>query len=115
MRRVGGAIGEHTRKRLRPRARGLCAFPGCDQELLRPTGDGSEDTVVGVECHIVAQRDHPSVARAESSFSEGERQRWADLIAQRHSYENLVVMCSVHSAVIDDPAQGYTVEQVVEM
>jgi hypothetical protein len=37
------------------------------------------------------------------------------LIEWRHSYENLVIMCSAHSTVIDDPAQGYTIEQVVEI
>jgi hypothetical protein len=112
---VAGSITEHTRKRLWTRARGVCAFPGCDQELLRPTPDRSEDTIVGIECHIVAQRDHPSVARSVSSFTEEELERWAGLIERRHSYANLVIMCPAHSTVIDDPEQGYTVEQVVEM
>ena len=112
---MAASIGDHTRKRLWTRARGLCAFPDCDQELLRPTTNRSEDTVVGIECHIVAQRNHPSVARSVSSLTEEERERWATLIERRHSYENLMIMCPTHAKVVDDPAQGYTVEQVVEM
>jgi hypothetical protein len=70
---------------------------------------------VGVECHIVAQKDHPSIARSVSRLTQKERDQWATLIERRHSYENLVIMCPAHSTVIDDPLQAYTVEQVVEM
>ncbi|HEV2790982.1 MAG TPA: hypothetical protein VGV69_06750 [Solirubrobacterales bacterium] len=104
-------IGIHDRRRLLIR----CAFPGCDEPLLEPTPDGSEDTNVGIECHIVPQKDNPTVARAPSSLSEEEREQFADLIADRDGFPNLVMMCLRHSRIIDDPNQPYPVAAVVEM
>ena len=109
------AISDHTRKRLWTHADNRCAFPGCEQELLTPTHNGAEETVVGIECHIVAQKDSPRIARSVSSLSAEEKDRWKLLIDQRDSYANLVVMCAVHSAVIDDPAQRFTVADIVDM
>jgi len=108
-------ISVHDRRRLLLRSGGICAFPDCNEPLVEATREGTEDTITGIECHIVAQRDHPSVARSPSSLSNEERDEFAHLIADRDSFANLVMMCLKHSRVIDDPAQGYTVEQVVEM
>lgn len=49
-----------------------CAFPGCGVDLLYPIDDSDDDTIVGVECHIVAQKDSSKVARSVSSLSENE-------------------------------------------
>jgi hypothetical protein len=106
-------ITSHTRKRLWMRSGGLCAFPGCHQELLYETPDASDDTIVGKECHIVAQRDSAGVARSPSLLTAAEREEFAALIEHRHSFSNLVLMCGVHSDLIDDPRQGFTVERVV--
>jgi hypothetical protein len=108
-------IGIHDRRRLLIRCGGICAFPGCDERLLEPTPDGSEDTNVGIECHIIPQKDHPSVARVPSSLSEEEREEFADLIADHDGFPNLVMMCLRHSRIIDDPNQPYSVAAVVEM
>ncbi len=59
--------------------------------------------------------DHPSVARSPSSLSCSEQEEFADLIEHRHSFRNLVLMCGVHSDVIDDPAQQFTVRQVLQI
>jgi hypothetical protein len=112
---VADPIGDHTRKRLWTKAGDRCAFTGCERPLLHPTESGTEDTVVGVECHIVSQKDSPTVARSVSSLTDEERIRWARLIENRHGLPNLVLMCSDHSKVIDDSNQGYSVEVVVEM
>lgn len=108
-------IRPHARKRLWTKAGDSCAFTGCERPLLHPTGTGDEDTVVGRECHIVAKKDSPRVARSVSSLSEEEKVRWASLIEDPHGLANLVLMCGDHAAVIDDVNQGYTVEAVVEM
>lgn len=70
---------------------------------------------MGIECHIIPQKDHPSVARAPSSLSEEERERFADLIADPDGFHNLVMMCLKHSRIVDDPNQPYSVPVVVEM
>jgi tetratricopeptide (TPR) repeat protein len=108
-------ISEHTRRRLWDRADDRCAFPGCHQRLLEPTPDHSDDTIVGEECHIVAQKDTPTVARAVSLLSNAERIDYAALIEDRHGFENLVLMCRTHSAVIDHVPQNYSVAEVLEM
>jgi tetratricopeptide (TPR) repeat protein len=108
-------ISDRTRKRLWTHAGDRCAFPGCDQPLLRSTPDGEAETIVGIECHIVAQRDHPSVARAPCLLTEQEREEFAYLIEDCHGFNNIVIMCGVHSTVIDDPQQGYSVADVAAM
>jgi hypothetical protein len=112
---MASPISEHTRKRLWTWADDRCAFPDCGARLLHPNEAGDEETIVGQECHIVAQADHPSVARAPSSLGDEEKVRWADLIENRHGFANLVLMCQIHARVIDDPAQNYSVAQVVAM
>lgn len=104
------------RKRLWTRAGDSCAFTGCEERLLHPAERGRHaDTIIGEECHIVARNDDPGVARSFSSLTEEEKTRWAELIENRHGYSNRVLMCRVHAKVIDDPDQGFTVAQVVEM
>lgn len=83
---------------------------------MERTPDARDATVIGKECHIVARKDDdPTTARSPCLLSAEERIEYADLIANRHSYANLVLMCGVHSDLIDDPAQGYSVAAVLEM
>jgi hypothetical protein len=104
------------RKRLWTRAGDSCAFTGCEERLLHAATRGNHaDTIVGEECHIVSRSDDPKVARSLSILTDEEKARWAELIENRHGYPNRVLMCRVHARVIDDPDQGYTVAQIVEM
>jgi hypothetical protein len=81
-----------------------------------PTAAGNDDTIVGKECHIVAQTDNDrSVARSPCLLTEEERTEWARLIEHRHTYANLVLMCAVHSDIIDDPKQLVSVAQLVQI
>lgn len=108
-------ISTKTRKRLWLRSGGRCAYAGCN-ELLVDAIDDLDDTVLGVECHIVSQNDDPQrVARSVSVLSLDERVDWANLVNVRHGFANLVLMCSKHSKIIDDPNGGYSVAAVVEM
>jgi hypothetical protein len=112
---MSAGIGVRTRKRLWVRSGGRCAFPRCDEQLLEPIEGAEEDTIVGVECHIVAQQDSRTVARSESSLTSEERDRFAHLIEDRHGFANLILMCPRHSVVIDDPRAGYDVATIVEI
>lgn len=112
---LASEIGDHDRKRLWAKSGDACAYTGCGRPLLEPTDSGHEDTVVGVECHIIPRRDHASVARAPCLLTETEKVRWAHLVERRHDFPNLVLMCGIHARVIDDPNQGFSVEQVVAM
>lgn len=107
-------ISVRTRKRLWLRSDDLCAFEGCTSGLLEDAiGD---DTIIGVECHIVAQKDAPDkVARTASSLTPQERIEFKHLIDDRHEFDNLVLMCGNHSTAIDAVNGGYSVANVVEM
>lgn len=110
---MSNGITVHTRKRLWARSGAICAFPGCDQALLEQAE--ADDTVIGVECHIVPRQDDSNVARAPCLLTNEETVRWQHLIERRNSFDNLVLMCGTHSTLIDDPAQGFSVEDVVGM
>src|SRR5947209_8516588 len=113
---MNASISVHTRKRLWTRADDECAYPGCTQHLLEPTAAGDDDTIVGKECHIVAQSDDdPSVARSLCLLTEDEKREWAQLIEYRHHYDNLVLMCGVHSDIIDDPKQEISIADLVQI
>lgn len=107
-------IGERTRRLLWAQS-DRCAFPNCQQPLVESGPDGVATTPVGIECHIVAQRDHATVARAPCLLTEEELQRHADLVVDRHSQRNVVLMCATHSKLIDDPEQAFSVDDVLEM
>lgn len=112
---MSAGITVQTRKRLWLRSGGRCAFPDCNEVLLEPIEDLDEDTIVGIECHIIAREDSPTVARSVSSLAPKMREQYADLIENRHGYSNLVLMCARHSRVIDDPRANFDVTAVVAM
>lgn len=62
----------------------ICAFPGCDSPLVEAGG-----TVTGEICHIRAQS--PGGARFDPSQTQ----------EQRHSFENLMLLCRRHHKVVD--------------
>jgi hypothetical protein len=75
----------------------LCAFPGCREQLVEG------ETVVGDVCHV--KGDRPGSARYDADQSD----------AERHGYENLIVMCRKHHRVIDNEEAKYPVEELLRM
>jgi len=86
-----------TQKRLYAVSRNRCAFPGCPNPLYV---DGKLCSEV---CHIKA-------ARAGGPRWDGQQSE-----EERHGFENLVVMCSNHSDLIDRDVATYTVETLIGM
>ena len=113
--RMPSSISVRTRKRLWMRSGARCAFHGCGEGLVEPIEGTDEETIVGIECHIVSREDSPAIARSESSLSSAEREEFASLIDDRHGYSNLILMCPRHSLVIDDPRAGFDVARVVQL
>lgn len=88
-------ISVKTRKMLWGRSANRCAV--CKLELVVDASETDDPSVVGEECHIVAQS------------TDGPRGN-SDLPAeQRDGYGNLILMCNVHHKVIDDQPNAYTV------
>lgn len=78
-------------KKLFAFSRNRCAFPECKVPLIEGNG-----TITGIICHI----------RARSRG--GPRFDAKQTAEQRHAFENLIVMCSRHSKVIDSEPLRYT-------
>ena len=104
-----------VRRRLALRSGNTCAFTGCSNRLEEAASDPGQGTVLAVECHIVAKRDHASIARAPMLLTEEEKWRWAGLVESRHGFDNLVLMCRIHAVLIDDPVQKFSVADIVDM
>jgi len=88
-----------TVKRLFAVSGNRCAFPGCALPLV----DEASGKVTGRICHI----------RARSL--DGRRHDPEQSEKERHGFANLVLMCPMHHDVIDDDAETYTVERLLEI
>jgi len=82
-----------TVKKVFARCRNRCAFPECSAPIVENNG-----TVTGLICHIRARS--PGGPRYSAKLTE----------EQRHASENLILMCSRHSKVIDSEPRRYTVK-----
>src|SRR5579871_2377933 len=88
---------EATLKRLFARCGNRCAFPKCPVQIF----DGK--VLFGEACHIKGAK--PGSARYDPNQTPEER----------HSYENLIVMCGNHHGVIDADEESYTVERIQKL
>jgi hypothetical protein len=78
-----------------------CAFPDCTTEIIDPI----TSTILGEVCHICAQKPGGSRYNPQQTSEE------------RHSFENLVLLCRNHHKVIDAPENlhRYTVEFLTQL
>ncbi len=86
-----------TLKRLFAKSYNQCAFSKCDLPIAEDSG-----TITGIICHIKARS--KGGPRYDAKQSEEDR----------HSFSNLVLMCSRHSKIIDTDPKLYTVEWLHE-
>jgi hypothetical protein len=86
-----------TLKRLFARSGNRCAFPKCTVEIVQG------ETLVGEVCHIKAAR--PGGPRYDADQTS----------ADRHGYDNLILLCGTHHTVVDDDDETYTVERLIKM
>src|SRR6267143_5459706 len=70
-----------------------CAFPSCITSIFGLSGE-----MVGEICHIRARN------------PEGPRYDLNQTDAERHGFENLILLCRNHHKVVDDDPEKYTVE-----
>lgn len=88
-----------TIKRLFAISGNLCAFPKCKQTLV----DQDSGKVIGEICHIKAQ--NKGGPRYDSEQKDKER----------HSFDNLILMCPVHHQIIDADTEKYSVEALFKI
>ncbi|MGN6148068.1 MAG: HNH endonuclease signature motif containing protein [Rhizomicrobium sp.] len=84
-------------KRLLLRSGNRCAFPKCSVSLL------SGETVIGEICHIAAAK------------SGGPRYDGEQSATERHSYDNLILLCPLHHKVVDDDVESYSAARLLKM
>jgi hypothetical protein len=87
-----------TIKRLFALSGNRCAHPQCAWPIVDPSG-----AVVGNVCHIRGER--PGSARHDPAQSP----------EQRAGYENLILFCKNHHAMVDGCPATYTVDLLLEM
>ena len=84
---------EKTIRRLFAMSGNACAFPECSSPLVAPSG-----TIAGEICHIRAKS--PGGPRFDPAQAE----------ADRHGYENLILLCGEHHRVVDAEDRIYTAD-----
>jgi hypothetical protein len=87
----------NTIKRLFAVSGNTCAVPRCREPII----DGG--VVVGDMCHIRAA--NPNGPRYDPAQTE----------AERHAFENLVLLCKKHHAIVDTDSHQYTVSVLTRM
>lgn len=87
-----------TIKRLFAMSGNACAFPGCQVPIVEKSG-----VVTGEISHIKAQGVN------------GPRYNPEQTDEQRHSYENLILLCRRHHKIVDDEVDLYDVDALKEM
>jgi HNH endonuclease len=96
-------ISVKTQKMLWGRAAGRCSNPDCRLDLYEDETETDDPTLVGENCHIVAESDDGP--RADPSMP----------LERRNSYTNLILLCRNHHKVIDAQEGQYTVARLHEM
>lgn len=95
------AITLKTHKMLWGRSGNHCSI--CRQELVLDPTETDDESLIGEECHIVAEKkDGP---RGESDLDE----------LKRDKYDNLILLCRNHHKMIDDQVIEYSVDKLNEI
>jgi len=92
------SISVKTRKMLWGRSGNICAMPECRLELFVDETVTDDNSLIGEECHIIAQK--PDSPRGDSSYPE----------EKLDCYNNLILLCANHHKIVDDQPNKYTVE-----
>jgi hypothetical protein len=96
-------ISVKAQKMLWGRAAGRCSRPECREYLYEDETEADEATLVGENCHIVAESD------------DGPRASPSMPVGQRNGYSNLILLCRKHHKVIDAQEHTYSVEVLHQM
>lgn len=87
-----------TQKILWGKAAAHCSMPDCRRRLVEDISETDDPTLVGENCHIVAEKDGGPRANATMPVDD------------RNRYANLVLLCNVHHKIIDDNETVWTVD-----
>lgn len=97
------SISIKTHKMLWGRAACRCSEPNCRIELYEDETETDDATLIGENCHIVAESDDGP--RADPTMP----------IERRNSYGNLILLCRIHHKIIDSQPKKYSSEYLAKM
>jgi hypothetical protein len=89
-----------TQKMLWGKAAARCSMPECRRQLVEDISETDDPSLVGENCHIVAEKDNGP--RGDPTMSVDDRNR----------YGNLILLCSVDHKIIDDNESVWTVDRL---
>lgn len=92
-----------TQKILWGKAAARCAMPACRRQLVEDISETDDPTLVGENCHIVAEKD--GGPRSDPKMS----------VDARNRYANLVLLCNVDHKIIDDNEAVWTVDRLTAL
>lgn len=81
-------------------AAGRCAYPGCTQVCVKEATEHDPTVPVGIAAHIIAHSD--TGPRGDPDFPEAARGR----------YENLILLCPTHHAIVDKQPYTFTSDEL---
>lgn len=94
------SISSRDRSILWARSAGRCAFPNCGESCTRDATHADRASVVGEVAHIVSRSD--TGPRADLEVPQ----------EIRDSYENLILLCPSHHALVDKQPNTYTAKKL---
>ncbi len=89
-----------TQKILWGKAAARCSMPECRRQLVEDISETDDPTLVGENCHIVAEKDGGS--RSDPKMS----------VEDRNRYANLILLCNVDHKIIDDNEAVWMVDRL---
>ena len=94
------SISLKTQKTLWGKAAARCSIPECHRELVENIRETDDPTLVGENCHIVAEKD--GGPRSDPTME----------VAERNGYANLILLCNIHHKIVDDNEAVWTVNRL---
>ncbi|MBL8656847.1 MAG: hypothetical protein JNJ92_05730 [Altererythrobacter sp.] len=92
-----------TQKILWGNAAARCSLPECRRKLVEDISETDDPSLVGENCHIVAEKN--GGPRSNAAMPSDERNRYA----------NLILLCNVHHKVVDDNEAVFTVDRLTTL
>jgi hypothetical protein len=79
-----------------------CFFPGCGKLLIEQATDSDPAAVLGEICHIESSSPDGPIRVTATPIGDGDRDR----------YDNLILLCPTHHALIDKQPNTYTADEL---
>jgi len=98
---MSGYIPEKDLKIICMRSGNRCAYPGCNEILIKDGTEYDDASIIAAVAHIKGEK--PGAARYDSDMTKKER----------NSHSNLILLCNNHHKLVDDQPNTYSVDTLI--